>query len=357
MQTIVADGYEIEIDSDHWQIYEGSNGHSVSPLCLYTQGDTVLLYSSSFARQTGLPDTQLTRNQIEAVLVGYHESTERWLLGIHYCRGVGHRAVFKPLVRWQPAPPATHRLAVRTAARSLAILLACPLKIFGDHKLPTETKDPTRSGYTGPLSEHERQRYEPAQLRAEMPQLPLQGQGFTLSENRHGFSLKLGKALENSGIDSPAFHLVDVNCEAQQIRLVSPTGLLSAFLGTDAYTIPFADVYNIELRQIEEAISENIDTGDQYITQQILTTRHSWSVHLTVAGESILIAMNQFTRSPELTAQRAVLVGASSTDTHHFRRHLEEQKRVDHHHRQMFGLAAAIALRLDRPLVETRAQI
>jgi len=340
MQTIQAEGIDIELDRDHWLLYEAVGGHTISPLFKVRRSDNVMFYNPNFGKKAGLPGDKLSIEYVRAVLVGYQESSRRWILGVHIAPDANAKPVFCPLVAWSPEDSSVHVEAVRLAARGLALLLTCPLKVFGEKKFPSKsTVDDTRSGVTGPLEPHLRQRVEKEKVRqlAQEVKLPLEGDGYILRSGRSGPILQVNKKPSGGKADAPIFNMVEVNVQQKKVKLIPPTGLLGAFMSSPNKEIAFGQIGNVECRHVKAEITHAIPAPGESKTATIeqYTIRHIWGIFLTLRDESLLLVQTTFTQSPELMQARISSIAGNKFETNsaegvrYFREHMQEQENID----------------------------
>jgi len=363
MEHLAADGVDIAIDKIRWRVFEGSQGYTLSPLFQYSRGDGVLHYTPDYGKQIGLPGDRLSVDYVRAVLVGYHAKSQRWLLGLHVAQG-DEAPIFKVLVRWPISNPDDHGHDVRMAARTLSRFLSCPLKVFGEKKLPKPTDDPTRSGVTGPLDPHVRRRIDLNEVKQHAIdiELPVEGPNFQINTSRSGLTLKLTKQPSGGDgeSDSPVFNLVEFNFKQKRVKLIPPTGLLGSFLSGAAKEIEFQDVHNVEHRYIISEVASNVPARDgSYMVEQ-LTNRHIWGLYLTLSDESLLLLRASFIQSSDLIQSRVTMVGGGNKlDTNaaegvkYFKQHVEEQERIDEINNATLYAAYLVANALGRHIVKT----
>lgn len=361
MTTIHADGLDIEIDPNHWRLFsEFEEGKLLTPLFQVSKGDNVMYYSAQFGTRVGLPGDRLSAEFVRAVLVGYHEESRRWVLGLHLAKTADAKPIFKKLVQWREGDSNEHIQEVRIAARTLSLVLTTPLKVFGEKKLPSRTEDPERSGVTGPLEPHHRERIDrfDVKTRAAEITLPIKAGGFTLEDGRSGLVLRLTRQVKG-GVESPLFNLVEFSSKSQTIKLIPPTGLLGSFLGTKAQEIAYRRVKNVEVRYVKEEISHTIPSKDKTFMVEQLTVRHIWSIYLTLPDSSLMLAQSVFTQDPELMQSHVSMRGGDKFQTNsaegvkYFKEHMEEQEKIDQHQADIESTAFVIAEVLDCAVVKT----
>jgi hypothetical protein len=264
----------VEFDRVYWRLY--AEGRDDKPLFEYTAANSQMFYQPVFAEAVGLPADRFPVDHVYTVLVGYHEQSGRWLLGVHCSLDPNATPLFKVLARWTSDNNQAHALTVEQAASGLAKLLGCPLKVFGARKLPVETNDDKRSGLTGPLTPHLRQRVDLPNIedRVNHIELPIEGDSFILFRGRNGLVLKQGKPASGGDIETPIYNMCEFNAKLQFLRLVPPTGLLGTFTESSAQRVLFDQILNVELRCVE-------DEGRMF-----------WGIYLTVPSESLLLAQS-----------------------------------------------------------------
>lgn len=366
MTTIHADKIDIEVGASRWVLFEGDEGGSISPLFEYTRGDNVMYYQSRYGRSVGLPGDKLSADYVRAVMVGYHEPSRRWLLGLHLAQSEDAKPVFKCLVRWQESQSQTHIDDVRRAARALSVFMGCPLKIFGEKKLPSRASDAERSGVTGPLEPHGRHTIEYAEVErtARDIDLPIEGGGFfSVTKAQHGLLLRLNKDMEARGDENPAYNLCEINTHHKKVKLIPPTGLLGVFTRAHGQEIPFDRVQNVEFRYIKEEISQSVPSEDRTFIVEQFSYRHVWRIYLTLRDESLLVLSASFNQSSALLQSRITMVGGTKLETNslagvqYFRQHMAEQEKIDHLQTAVEHTAYLMAYLLDRHLVKTEVQV
>ena len=361
MSRLHADGMEIEIDKLDWKLFEDDTGLILSPLFEARRGDSVVRYNPKFGAQVGLPGNVLSTEYIRAVLVGYQQSTRRWLLGLHLAKTPSEEPTFRCLIRWKPADSNVHIKEVRQAAHALAVFLTCPLKVFGEKKLPTQIYDESRSGVTGPLIPHNRKRIdkEYVQKQAREINLPLRCDTFSLSAGRSGPVLKLDKQVRNEKGESPVFNMVEINTDQKKVRLIPPTGLLGAFLRSGTQEVPFKNVANVEFRQVKAEVGTNVPSADGKLSERKISNLLLWEVYLTLPDESLLLLQTTYQQSSELLQSRVSTVAGSKFDVNskdglnYYRQHMEEQEQIENLSRTTEHAAVKIASAIGVHLVKT----
>ncbi|MBI5959421.1 MAG: hypothetical protein HY866_11840, partial [Chloroflexi bacterium] len=238
MINIPAEQIEINIQDGMWRLIPtGEEVLSSLPVFEVTRGSGVMEYTPKFGEDHRLPGTVLSVEYVRAVVIGYEEKSQRWLLGLHIARREEDKARWLELVRWPGGDNALYASAAQQSGRELAEYIGCPLKIFGAKKLPQQVKgEPARSGVTGPLIPHKREDIGPQRVKlfAQSVRLPVQYPGMWLGQGgRTGIALRLSKDVTSSksGGVAPSFNQCVVDSEQGMIRLIPPTGLLGTFLG------------------------------------------------------------------------------------------------------------------------------
>jgi hypothetical protein len=279
MTVIHAEDVKIDFDTRQWRLYPLAGGEK--PIFEYTRSNPLMFYAHEFGAQIGLPGDRFSVVHVYAVLVGFHAHLKQWMLGIHCSTSPDATPALRILARWQKGDSQEAALQAREAASGLSVLLSCPLKVFGAKKLPVETSEPKRSGLTGPLTPHTRERIElPAIMeRTKHIELPIEGDSFILFRSRTGLILKQGKPAGVGDLETPIFNMCEFNPVLQKLRLVPPTGLLGSFIETAAQEILYDAVLNVELRHTIEIFAD-----------QATPKRHIWGIYLTVPHESLLLA-------------------------------------------------------------------
>lgn len=357
--TINTDEFVLQVDPHTWKIFSQEE-HTVFPLFTATRGDTVVYYSAWFGEKMGFPGDRLAIDYIRAVMVGYHAESQKWILGLHVSQTENAKPIFRKLVDWSDPERMTD---IRYAARKLASLLVCPLKIFGEKKLPAESNDPMRSGMTGPLQPHLRTRVDKDDIRRLVRgiKLPIKGDNFEVNVGKNGVVVRLDKQLAGGDEDVPVFNMVEFNVDKNIVRLIPPTGLLSMFIGSGAKNIPFKNIFNAEFRYYKVDIGETVPSADKKMMEERLSVRHVWGLFLTMQGESLLLLKSSFAQSPDLLQTRAETVGRiNKLETNsiegitYFRRTLEEQNLIEQRQNVMEQASYIIAHAVGCAVVKTQ---
>ncbi len=374
-KIIHADRMVVRITKTRWQLYrteDDPGAYGTIPLFEATRGGNLMTYDDQYGQHVRLPGTQCSVDYVQAVLVGYHEERRRWYLGLHML-SYDHirqdvsddKPEFKRLMRWPEGPSHIAADEVRLAAHSLAMMLSTPLKVFGAKKLPAETDDPLRSGVTGPLQPHLRQRLEHDEVRKIVVEfeLPIQGEGFTLKDSNNGITLHLPKRSGQSGQEAPVFNLVDFNKKTGIIALIPPTGLLGAFMKTRGQEYSFQQVKNVEHRYIRQEVTQSIRADDGNYQVENLTYLHSWGVYLTLQDRSLLLLKNAYQQSPTLLHSRLSTLEGGKRDTNsaegfrYFNEHMAEQNHIDDYRQTTEQAAYRLANIIGCPLVLTEVGV
>lgn len=362
--VIQTDGFDILIDSIRWRLAQQRDDYfALGTVFECIRGANLITYHPNYGKQVGLPGDRMSLDYVRAVLVGYHNKSRRWLLGLHVLpNDDAEKPVFRALVRWPMSDPWTHQDEVRRVARMLAMMAACPLKIFGDEKLPAPTTDPKRSGFTGPLQPHNRERIEKPAIKqmAKQIDLPIRDETFDLHDGRHGPVLKQLKHPKAIGHSTPVFALCEFNYDQKKLKLLPPTGLLGAFMGSKHKVILYSQIYNVELRHTKVQISET--RQDEDFQTEELTLQHFWEVYVTLAGESLLLIQETFKQSSELLQSRVNFVGGDKFETDsiegvkYFRKHMAEQEKIDQHSNNTEHAAYILANAIGCTIIKTELE-
>lgn len=359
---INADKAVIHLDQHTWKLFP-EDSKALYPLLEITRGDTVIYYNAFYGEKAGLPGDRLGVDYVRAVLVGYHEESGKWILGLHIAQVEGEKPVFRPLVRWTNPE---NLQEVRYAAQKLASLLVCPLKIVGEKKLPSESDDPMRSGVTGPLQPHLRTRISVEDIRHLVRgiKLPIRSANFMVDVGKNGVVVRLDKEIVGGDEDVPIFNIVEFNVDKSEAKLIPPTGLLGLFMKGSTRNLLFSMIYNLEFRYYKVDVSEQTASPDKKQLVDQLTTRHVWGVYLTLKDESLLLLKSSYTQSAELTQTRAEKVGRISKfetnsieGINYFRKTLEEQNAIEERQNAMEHAAYIIAHAVGCPVVKTQYEI
>jgi hypothetical protein len=365
MVNIPAENYEISIHDGYWQLYPTGETLSTRPVFQVTHGAGVIEYSPAFGESHKLPGTVLSIEYIRAVVIGYDEKLQRWLLGFQIARSVGEQPRWLELVRWTAGDNRQYGVAAQQAGRELAEHLACPLKIFGAKKV-TQPLDPSvQHGVTGPLVPHKREDIGPQQVKllAQSVVLPLQYPNMWLGRARSGVTLRLAKdatSSKKSGI-APSFNQCVIDPNQGTIRLVPPTGLLGAFLGgQQSRVVKTTAVRNVELRHSLKRRFAPKETSGDVITEMTYLT-HLWEVYLTLPDESLLLAQTDHNTSSDLSRQRAMAGNKFEVNTEasieYLRQHQADQEAYDAALNWADMAAIVIASTLGVRLVKTEVEM
>lgn len=367
MTTIPAENSEISIKDGTWRLVPTNAPLTSGPDFWISRGAGVMEYTPGFAESHNLPGTVLSIEYVRAVVIGYEEKSRRWLLGFHISRTAQEKPRWLELVRWPSGNNELYAAAAQQAGRELAEHVGCPLKIFGAKKLPrVTTTTPRSSGVTGPLVPHQREDIGPQRVRlfSHSVKLPVQYPGIWLGEGRNGVTLRLAKDVisKHGGGEAPAFNQCIIDTEQKKVQLVPPTGLLGVFLGgTQGRVIPMDSVRNVELRHVitRQYVARN-ESQDSDLVTEVTFTHYTWSVYLTLADESVLLAQTEHATSSELMRKRATVGDKFSVDTkagiEYLRQHQEDQEAYENAETFARTVAIVIAARLGTHLVKTQVE-
>jgi hypothetical protein len=363
MTNIQAEHIEVNIQDGMWRLIPtGDDAPSLLPVFEVTRGSGVMEYTPKFGEDHRLPGTVLSVEYVRAVVIGYEEKSQRWLLGLHIARREEDKARWMELVRWPAGDNALYASAAQQAGRELAEYIGCPLKIFGAKKLPQTTSEPARSGVTGPLTPHKREDIGPQRVKlfAQSVKLPVQYPGMWLGQaGRTGVALRLSKEVTSakSGGVAPSFNQCVIDTEQGMIRMIPPTGLLGAFLsGQQARVISTRDVRNVEMRFVISQRHTHEKAEKDLLTEKTYTT-YSWNVYLTLPDESLLLAQTNHSTSSDLSRKRATVSDKFSVNTkegiEYLRQHQADQEAYEAAENYARTVAVVIASALGTHLVNT----
>jgi hypothetical protein len=325
----------------------------------------VIEYSPAFGEAHKLPGTVLSIEYIRAVVIGYEEKLQRWLLGFQIVHSAGDQPRWLELVRWPAGDNRLYGAAVQQAGRELAEHIGCPLKIFGAKKV-TQPLDPSvQHGVTGPLVPHKREDVGPQQVRllAQSIALPIQYPNLWLGRARSGVTLRLAKdatASKRGGI-APSFNQCVIDTHQGTIRLLPPTGLLGAFLsGQQSRVIKVGSVRNVELRHaLKRRFAPKEESGD--VVTEITYLTHLWEIYLTLPDESLLLAQTEHITSSELSRHRAMAGNKFAVNAEagieYLRQHQADQEAYDAALNWAEMAAIVIASALGARLVKTEVEM
>jgi hypothetical protein len=364
MATILAENVEINIIDGSWRLTAtGEEALSSLPVFEVTRGSGVLEYTPQFGEAHRLPGTVLSIEYVRAVVIGYEDKNQRWLLGLHIARREEDKARWLEIVRWPAGENNLYAAAAQHAGRELAEFIGCPLKIFGAKKLPqAPTDQASRSGVTGPLVPHKREDLSPQRVKlyAQSVKLPIQYPGIWLGQGRSGVTLRLAKEATSTkaGGVAPSFNQCVIDPEQGAIRMIPPTGLLGAFLsGQQARVLKTGDVRNVELRYIITRQHLHQKQDKELVTEITFTT-YSWGVYLTLPDESLLLAQTSHATSSELSRKRATVGDKFSVDSkagiEYLRQHQADQEAYENAETFARTVAVVIASTLGVQLVKTQ---
>lgn len=358
------EGYTIEFDENFWRLDRDKDLRTTTSLGYAFEairGDHQVHYKQSFARNQDLPFGEgLSLRHIRAVLVGLHAPTGRWLLGLHIARNEDEKPVFRTLAQW---PSADQGESAKQAARALAVILNVPLNVYGEKKEAAVTREPQRSGVTGPLEPHLRQKIDLSKIAAYVTnlELPIVGDGYTLSRSPNGLVLKLTKHSGRGKIEMPVFQMGEISNKSKSVKLIPPTGLLTSFMRDRSREILFDRIANVEHRIIHTTISETLKDSTQ-AHQEELTRLHLWGVYLTLQDESLLLLQVSYAESTKLRKAKMELVGSSKLETNsaeglkYFREQLQEKEAMEQFALQTEQIAYSLAYAIGKHLVRTEVE-
>ncbi len=359
MATISAQNVDIDIEAGYWRLYQQSD-RLIPPLLFEAiHGSGLLQYKSTFGQEIGLPGNRLATTYVRAVVVGYNPKLSRWLLGLHVSNTPEEKPRWVQLVRWPQALNKKHADMAQSAGRALAEYIGCPLKVFGTKKVST-------ANVTGPIEKHERMDMHPSDVRrsAKKVKLPIECEGVWLGPGRHdGLTLRNNHAggKHDAGQVTPAYQLCEINPKKKTVKMVPPTGLLSAFFGgLRGREIEFESIRNIELRHVIETTSAARRGEADGMLVEISTTHRYWRVYLTLRDENVLLTMTSHSTSSDLTRHRVTGGAApSATESYHtsvqYYRELENDQKCREAACQWAEQAAVVlAAMIGRPLVKTQ---
>jgi hypothetical protein len=364
LRQLHCDGYAIEFDENFWRMDRDRDMRTTTTLGYSFEairGDHQVHYKESFARNQDLPFGEgLGLRHIRAVLVGWHAASGRWLLGLHIARNEEDKPVFRTLAQWSEAEKGEE---AKQAARALAVLLGVSLNVYGEKKDPTPTREAQRSGVTGPLEPHLRQKIDLAKIAAYITnlELPILGDGYSLSRSPNGLILKLGKHSGKGKIEMPVFQMCEFSNKSKSVKLIPPTGLLTSFMRDRSREIVFDKIANVEHRIIHTSVSQAVKAGDK-TEQEELTHLHLWGVYLTLPDESLLLLQASYAESAKLRKSKMELVGSAKLETNsaeglkYFREHLQEKEMMEQFALQTEQIAYSLAYAVGKHLVRTEVE-
>ncbi|NDJ76305.1 MAG: hypothetical protein GYB65_08590 [Chloroflexi bacterium] len=368
MTTIPAEDFEVRIQEGMWQLIPASEDTLSSlPVFQVARGGGIMEYTPAFAESQRLPGTVLSIEYVQAVVIGYQEKSQRWLLGLHIAKQSTDKPRWLELVRWPSGDNMLYGAAAQQAGRGLADHLGCPLKIFGAKKLTTPLDPAAVGGVTGPLVPHKREDIGPQQvrLRAQSLRLPLENEHMWLGRSRSGLTLRVSKeALTGKdGRVAPSFNQCVIDAEHGSIRMIPPTGLLGNFLGGQkARSLQAKVVRNVEVRHTLRRISETQRDAGGMVTE-VSRLVHVWDIYLTLPDESLLLAQTRHVTSSELARKRATATDLYAVDSEsgiaYLRQHEADQKAydaaADWAEAAAIVIAAELAVRLAKTDIEEEA--
>jgi hypothetical protein len=365
MTTIPAEDVEITIRDGLWQLIPTGDTLSTRPVFQVARGAGVMEYTPGFGQAHKLPGTVLSVEYVQAVVIGYEETSRRWLLGFHVARDASDTPRWLKLVRWPAGNNMLYGASAQQAGRELAEHLGCPLKIFGAKKLARPQADiADRSGVTGPLVPHQREDIGPQRVKllAQSIKLPIQYPNMRLGHARSGVTLRLSKeatASKRGGV-APSFNQCVIDPEQGTIRLLPPTGLLGTFLsGQQGRVLETDEARNVELRHTVTRRSVPQEESGDFVTE-VTYIAHTWDIYLTLPDESLLLAQTDHHTSSELSRQRATVSNKFAVDTEagikYLRRHQADQEAYDAAANWAEEAALVIASTLGVHLVKTQVE-
>jgi hypothetical protein len=362
MTIIPAEEVEISIRDGSWRLIPTGETFSTEPIFQVTRGGGIMEYTPGFGEAHKLPGTVLSLEYVRAVVIGYEDKTQRWLLGFHISRSETDQARWLELVRWPPGENELYASAAQHAGRELAEHVGCPLRIFGAKKPPSPSVGGRPGGVTGPLVPHKREDIGPQRVKlfAQSVKLPAQYPGIWLGHARGGVTLKLAKDVSASakGAIAPSFNQCVMDPDQGTIRLLPPTGLLGTFLGgAHGREIKTGDVRNVELRHtIRREFVPQPD--DRNLVTEVMYTLYTWEVYLTLPDESLLLAQTTHSTSSELSRKRATAGSRFSIDSQagieYLRQHQEDQEAYEAAESFARTISIVIASTLGVRLVKTQ---
>ncbi|HLA43624.1 MAG TPA: hypothetical protein VJZ27_09325, partial [Aggregatilineales bacterium] len=217
MITIYADEHTIVVDNTHWRLFK--EDHTDTPVFEYTRANNALFYEEEYGKHIGLPGGGIETSFIRAVLVGYHQRLSRWMLGLHLSESPDTKPIFREVVRWTEGDSSVSMQDAQTAARTLATILQRPLKVFGARKFPVPTADTSRSGVTGPLQPHNRERINQDDIDRRIIgiTLPIRAERFVLEEHDRGLVLRVTDQGSLGDEETPLYSLCEINAQRQEV--------------------------------------------------------------------------------------------------------------------------------------------
>ncbi len=363
MTVIPADGFEVRIRNSAWELVPTSELVTIQAVFHVVHGGAVMEYAADFGEARRLPGTVCAVEHVQAVVIGYDEKSQRWLLGL-YMNERQAKSHWVELVHWPVGENRMYGAAAQQAGRALADYIGSPLKVFGAKKVTAPLSDPTVRGVvTGPLTPHAREDVEPDQVQelAQTIALPIQYPSMWLGRERSGVTLRLAKEATASHTrrEAPSFNQCVINADQGTIRLVPPTGLLGAFLGGQARVLKTADVRNVELRHtVRERVELRDDRGG--LATEVTYLLNVWGVYLTLTDESMLLAQTGHESNSDLLRNRAVggdkLAVDSARGLEYLRLHQADQALFERAQKWAESAALVIASALRTRLVRTEAQ-
>ena len=146
------------------------------------------------------------------------------------------------------------------------------------------------------------------------------------------------------------------------VKLIPPTGLLGTFFsGARGREVRFREIRNVELRHVVELFSEmrQDNTHDKMMTEE-LTTRHAWEIHLTLADETILLAMTTHSakqdreNQPMESTSKIDVASKFHTNVTYYQQLQQQQQEHDKAEHSAEATAYLVAAVIDCTLVKTQ---
>lgn len=364
MPDLYADGVEINIESGHWRLFNMQGTNSLTPFFTALRGEGMVRYTPAFGEKRGLPGDVLAVDYIKAIVVGYHEQRNRWLLGLQVAIYENEQPRFVELVGWPDKPDPQYSVDSHTAGRVLAEYLSCPLKLFGVKKAAQSGQFNARATVTGPAVAHQRTDVDPVQVKskARSISLPLtHGEIWLGTVNKNQLTLRLPKEVtkeEKTRGEAPAYNQCVIDPNSHTVRLVPPTSLLGSFFGPQGRSIKFEGIRNVEHRH--SIVNESrLERGDDGLAVDVTTTTHEYAVFLTLSDENLLLLRLTHVTSSDLRRRRIkVMPGGGDpskveADMLHMRQLQRDQVLHDRVAQFTESAAYVIAATLDKAVART----
>jgi hypothetical protein len=362
MPDIIAEGVEINIENEHWRLFNQSGAGAMTPFFVAARGEGLIRYSPAFGAAANLPGTILSVEYLRAVVVGFDERRGWWVLGLHVAMTEEAQPRFVPIVHWASGANPQYAIDCHTAGRVLAEYLQCPLKLFGVKKpIPPQGTYNPRATVTGPLVPHERDdltQHEVIKLAA-LVVLPLSLDSIWLGMAGNNLTLRLPREAASKGGETPAYSQVVFDKSDESVKLVPQTGLLGAFFGPSGRNIKYRDIRNIELRHTITHES-SIKQGSDNLAIDVTLTTHSFEIYLTLRDESLLLTKAEHTTSSELQRRRLKTTGplrntsAMPQERQHLEAHGRDQQQFDRVKNFVEAASIGIANFMGRGMVKTK---